>query len=88
MHRGQCTPCEAHPSLVAQRVQQVGTWGSFKGAWGLIQGRFGADVQIRPYKVMNSNPKVSRGPKDHINIRISPSASKDQYKGDTRNHGG
>ena len=28
----------------------------------------------------------SRGPKDHINIRISPSGSHEQYKGDTRNH--
>ena len=27
-----------------------------------------------------------RGPKDHINMRISHSGSKDQYKGDTRNH--
>ena len=29
----------------------------------------------------------SRGPRDHINIRISHSGSKDPYKGDTKNHG-
>ena len=29
---------------------------------------------------------VIRGPKDHINIRISRSGSKAKYKWDTRNH--
>ena len=36
-----------------------------------------------------SPPKVAptnRGPKDHMNIRISLSGPKDQHKGDTRNH--
>ena len=31
--------------------------------------------------------KSIRSPKDHINIMISHSDSKDQYQGDSRNHG-
>ena len=34
-----------------------------------------------------STDHPSRGPKDHINRRISHSGSKDQHKGETRNHG-
>ena len=32
-------------------------------------------------------PSIIRGPRDHINIRISHSNSKALNKGDTRNHG-
>ena len=33
------------------------------------------------------SPAYNRGPKDHINVRISHSGSKAQNKGDTRIHG-
>ena len=90
-------------------------WESFKGAWGLIQGKFRADVQIKPHmgadckkfaygpgtiyagvpsclgfriggrlysnflastldfqspKIPINEVLISRGPKDHINMRI------------------
>ena len=31
-----------------------GVWGSFLGAWGLIEGRFRADIEVRPYMGVDS----------------------------------
>ena len=44
---------------------------------------------IEPFVGPQCGPTIHiiRGPKDHINIRIPHSGSKDQYKEDTRKHG-
>ena len=40
-----------------------------------------------PQLPQKQHSRNSRGPKDHINIRIRHSGSKAQYQGDTGNHG-
>ena len=37
-------------------------WESFQGAWGLIQGRFRADIQIRPEMGVDSK-NLEDGPR-------------------------
>ena len=44
------------------------------------------DIYLGPWGCMNLC-HAFRGPKDHINIRISHSGKKAQYGGDTRNYG-
>ena len=46
--------------------------GSFKGAWGLIEGRFRADMEMRPYVGVDSK-KLEYGPgRIHAGCPSSP----------------
>ena len=51
------------------------------------------DIVLVYYRKAQYKPRIEkdafprgRGPKDHVNIRISDSGSKAQYQGDTRTH--
>ena len=42
--------------------QKVRIWGSFRGAWGVILGRFRADIKRRPDMGVDSKKLESGGP--------------------------
>ena len=74
-------------------MRPIGGYWGFLGLIGLL-GRLGSPSR-GSHGLDDNQPRVrgrraevenfSLGPRDHVNIRISPSGSKAQYSGDTGN---